>query len=371
MTVAENLPSNDPESAPSKLGGDQRTRSIAWSVNALAAVAICALLGVVLWVAGDVLLLIFTGLLLATLLINLSRLVESKTQLSYAWSLAVVVGGLAIALCLLAVMFATRLASEANGLFETVQAKWQELSDQIQQYPWAPNLSGTASLDSIQNMKGDWVSRIAGWFTSTFGLLSSLLLVSFIGIFTAADPELYRRGCTHLVPINKRTRVNEAFDETFNKLWWWILGQLFSMSVVGVATGIGLWLLGIPFAATLGLLSALLTFIPNFGPILSAVPAVLLGLSHGVFSAVYVALLYMGIQAVESNLLTPLIQQRNVKLPPVLNVGFQVLLGVLFGIPGLIVAAPLAVVAMVVTQRFYVEDYLGDPLRSDQEGSQH
>ncbi len=134
------------------------------------------------------------------------------------------------------------------------------------------------------------------------------------------------------------------------------------MSVVGIATSIGLWSLGIPFAATLGLLSGILTFIPNFGPILAAVPAILLGLSHGPMSALYVTLLYVGIQAVESNLLTPLIQQRNVKLPPVLNVGFQVLLGVLFGVPGLIVAAPLAVVAMVCTRRFYVEDYLGDPL---------
>jgi predicted PurR-regulated permease PerM len=132
------------------------------------------------------------------------------------------------------------------------------------------------------------------------------------------------------------------------------------MSVVRIATGIGLWLLGIPFAATLGLLSGLLTFIPNFGPILSAVPAILLGLSHGTSQALYVAVLYLAIQAVESNLLTPLIQQRNVKLPPVLNVGFQVLLGVLFGVPGIIVAAPLAVVAMVMVKRFYVEDYLGD-----------
>ena len=306
MTVPEILPSNDSESTLQKRGPVQITRSFDWSIKAIAVVAICTLLGVTLWVAGDVFLLIFTGLLLARLLINLSRLVENKTRLSYAWSLAVVVGGLAIAFCLLAILFATRLASEANGLFQTVQAKWHELSGQIQQYPWAPKLSGTASLNSIQNIKGDWVSRIAGWFTSTFGLLSSLLLIAFIGIFTAADPALYRRGCMHLVPLNRRTRANEVFAETSNKLWWWILGQLFSMSVVGIATGIGLWLLGIPFAATLGLLSAVLTFIPNFGPILSAVPAILLGLSHGVLNAVYVALLYLGIQAAESNLLTPL-----------------------------------------------------------------
>ncbi len=119
------------------------------------------------------LLLIFTGLLFALLLVNLSRVVQHKTNLSYLWSLAIVVGILAIALGMLTALFATRLASEATGLFETVQSKWQELSAQVQKYPWAPKLDG-APLSSLQNIKGDWISRIAGWFTSTFGMLSSL-----------------------------------------------------------------------------------------------------------------------------------------------------------------------------------------------------
>lgn len=332
----------------------------------MATVLLCALVGITLWIVGEVLLLIFTGLLLALFLINFSRIVQHRTGLNYHWSLACVVGTLTIALGLLAAFFAARLATEATGLFHTVQTQWQDLSAQINQYPWAPKLDSAPSLSSLQNIKGDWVSRIAGWFSSTFGLFSSLILIVFIGIFTAVDPELYHRGSMRLVPLRRRNRAGDVFDETSHKLWWWILGQLFSMSVVGVATGIGLWLLGIPFAATLGLLSGLLTFIPNFGPILSAIPAIILGLSHGPMQALYVALLYMAVQAVESNLLTPLIQQRNVKLPPVLNVSFQVLLGILFGVPGLIVAAPLAVVSMIVMQRFYVEDYLGDSLAQDE-----
>ncbi len=276
---------------------------------------------------------------------------ERKTKFSYLWSLAIVVGALATALGLLTTLFATRFASEATGLFETVQSKWQDLSAQVQKYPWAPKLDGPSSLSSLQNIKGDWVSK------SPAGSLRHLecsvphsdhLHWNLHG----SRPRTLPPRCTALVPIRWRARVNEVSDETSHKLWWWILGQLFSMSVVGIATSIGLWSLGIPFAATLGLLSGILTFIPNFGPILAAVPAILLGLSHGPMSALYVTLLYVGIQAVESNLLTPLIQQRNVKLPPVLNVGFQVLLGVLFGVPGLIVAAPLAVVAMVCTRRF-------------------
>ncbi len=341
-------------------------RSLYNSLMTIALVSVSFLLGAILWVAGDVFLLIFTGILLGLFLINMSHLVQSSIGLSHRWALTLVIATLAIALIALMALFATRLASEASGLFETVQSKWQDLSARLQEYPWMPTLKGDQSLTSIKSLNGDLVSRIAGWFTSTFGLLSSLLLVAFVGIFTAADPGLYQRGLLRLFPIDRRERLGDVLDETSHKLWWWILGQLFSMSVVGIATGIGLWLLGIPFAATLGLLSGLLTFIPNFGPILSAVPGILLGLSHGPLHALYVALLYIGIQAIESNLLTPLIQQRNLKLPPVLNVAFQVLLGVLFGVPGLIVAAPLAVVAMIVVQRLYVEDYLGDSSASDE-----
>ncbi len=296
MTNAEMDARVDSRSANRALAGNNSTALTSWSLTAMAFTLVTLLVGLTLWVAGDVLLLIFTGLLFALLLVKLSQLVQHKTNLSYLWSQAIVVGALAIALGLLTALFATRLASEATGLFETVQSKWQELSAQVKKYPWAPKLDSVPSLSSLQNIKGEWVSSIAGWFTSTFGMLSSLLLIVFIGIFTAADPDLYRQGLLRLVPIRWRTRVNEVLDETSHKLWWWILGQLFSMSVVGIATGIGLWLLGIPFAATLGLLSGLLTFIPNFGPILAAVPAILLGLSHGPMSALYVALLYIGIQ---------------------------------------------------------------------------
>jgi predicted PurR-regulated permease PerM len=360
---APNRPAaNEPTSTVNHIAGSPST-----ALTALAIVAACFLAGSILWIAGDVLLLIFSGLLLATLLVNLSKFVESKTQFGYKWALAGVSGLLALVFCLVVALFAFRLAGEAEGLYQTVQSKWQEASAQLQQYQWVPTLDNDQPLTSIQDIqRGEWFSRIAGWFTSTFGIFSGFILILFIGIFTAVNPDLYRRGLLHLIPHGRRARVAEVFDETADKLWWWMLGQLMSMTAVGIAIGIGLWLLGIPFAATLGLLSGLLTFIPNFGPILSAIPAILLGFNEGILPALYVTLLYTGVQAAESNLLTPLVQQRNVKLPPVLNIGFQVLLGVLFGLPGLILAAPLAVVAMILTKRLYVEDCLGDQLGSDE-----
>lgn len=234
--------------------------------------------------------------------------------------------------------------------------------ERVGQYAWAEQLFSQTKEFSLSKIPKGWLGQVTGLFGATLGALSAGLLVMFVAIFIAADPGLYRRGLIRLVPIQKRNRAKEILNELGVKLRWWFIGQLFSMAVVGVSTAIGLWLLGIPFFLTLAVLASVLTFIPNFGPIISAVPAVLLSLSGGPLSALYVILLYMGVQAVESNLLTPLVQQSNVRLPPVLAVGTQVLMGVLVGLPGLITAAPLAIAGKILVRRLYIEDTLGDRL---------
>ena len=146
--------------------------------------------------------------------------------------------------------------------------------------------------------------------------------------------------------------------EVHEVLRWWLLGKMVAMVLVGTLTTIGLWLLGIPLPVALGVIAAMLTFIPNFGPVLSAIPALLLAFVASPMSAVYVGLLYLVIQTVESYLITPLIQQRTVSLPPALTVLAQVGMGVLFGVPGIVLAAPMAAMAMVLVTKLYIEDRL-------------
>ena len=137
------------------------------------------------------------------------------------------------------------------------------------------------------------------------------------------------------------------------------------MIIIGVLTAVGLWLLGVPLALTLGLLAALLTFIPNIGPILAVVPAALLALLQSPTRALYVVLLYLGIQTVESYLLTPLMQKRTVSLPPALTIFAQVLMGILVGRIGLVLATPLTAALFVLVKMLYVEDILGDSIETD------
>jgi predicted PurR-regulated permease PerM len=163
-----------------------------------------------------------------------------------------------------------------------------------------------------------------------------------------------------LVPRGRRPRAENILERSAAALWGWLWGRAFSMSLIGVATFIGLWLLGIPIALSLALIAFVTNFIPFLGPILSAIPAVLIALTVGPMPAVYVLILYGGIQLVETNFITPLVEQQAVNLPPVFTIGAQMIAGVLFGPLGILLATPLSAVAVVLVKSLYIEGLLGE-----------
>jgi predicted PurR-regulated permease PerM len=132
------------------------------------------------------------------------------------------------------------------------------------------------------------------------------------------------------------------------------------MVIVGLITGVGLWLLEIPLALSLGLIAGLLEFVPFVGPILSAIPAILVAFTQDGMAPLYVVLLYLAVQQIEGNALMPLIQRWAVSLPPALGLIGVVVFGLLFGVLGVLFATPLMVVVMVLTQKLYVEAALRD-----------
>ena len=116
-----------------------------------------------------------------------------------------------------------------------------------------------------------------------------------------------------------------------------------------------LWLLGVPMAATLGVTTALFQFVPNVGPVLAAIPPLLLSIGTGEWTPLYVLLLYIGIELVESYLITPILHQKEDALPAAITIVVQLLFGLLFGLLGVTFAMPIALVAMIFIQRFYIE----------------
>jgi predicted PurR-regulated permease PerM len=315
------------------------------------------------WQVIDVLLSVFAGILLTVFLRGLSEWTSKLTALSNGWSLAIVVLALVAIIGVSMWLLAPDVIDQVDQLSQSLPQSVQQLRQQIERYEWGRwILAQMPESEELVSYRADVVAGVAGVFSTTLGTLVNVAIILVIGIYVAVEPGIYTDGIIRLVPIGKRERAREILYEVGYTLQWWLIGRVASMAVVGVLTAVGLWLLGVPLALTLGLLAALLTFIPNIGPTLAVVPAALLALLQSPTKSLYVILLYLGVQAVESYLLIPLVQRQTVSLPPALTITAQVLLGILVGGFGLVLAVPLTAAVMVLVRMLYIEDALGDSI---------
>ncbi|MCC7309308.1 MAG: AI-2E family transporter [Acidobacteria bacterium] len=326
-------------------------------------VCLTLLLIVLVYYTFDVLLLIFAAALLAIFLRGLGDVVCGYTNISEGLSVLVVsvliIGVLAGGIALLA----PDVADQVEHLRVTLPASAREAAEYISQFPWGRALiDQLPSFDDVTAAVGTLtlLQGVGGFFSSTVGVVGNFFIVIFLAIYFALEPRFYTRGFTNLFPLGRRTRAREVIFAIGDTLRWWLIGKVFSMVFIGLLTGIGLYLLGVPLSLALGVIAGLLSFIPNFGPILSAVPALLLAFVESPMKALYVLILYVGVQLIESNLVTPFIERKTVELPPALTIVFQLALAVLVGGLGLVLATPLLAVLIVLVQMIYIEDVLGD-----------
>jgi predicted PurR-regulated permease PerM len=311
----------------------------------------------------DVILLLFGAILLAIFLRGLANLVRRYTRLSEGLSV------LLVSLVLLGILggvialLAPSVAEEVRHLRDELPKSAQQASAYISQFGWGRTIieqlpSTNEVIEKID--ASTFLTRVGGYFSSTVGAIGNFFITVLIAIYLAIEPRFYATGLTKLFPKNMRSRTYEILAEIGDTLSWWLIGKSASMLFIGLLTWIGLYILGVPLSLTLGLIAGLLSFIPNFGPILSAVPAILLGFIDSPIKALYVLILFIVVQVIESNVVTPMIERRTVELPPALTIVAQLALGILIGGLGLVLATPLLVVVMVLVQMVYIQDILGD-----------
>jgi predicted PurR-regulated permease PerM len=311
----------------------------------------------------DVLLLLFGAVLLAIFLRGLADLLNRYLKISEGVAVLLVSLLLVLILAGAIALLAPSVAEQVRHLRQELPVSAQKVSDFISKYSWGATLikqfpSMSDVMEKIDT--SSLLTRVGGYFSSTLGALGNFFVMVLLAIYLASEPRFYAGGLTKLFPIGSRPRVMEVLTEIGTTLSWWLIGKTASMVFIGLLTWIGLWILGVPLSLTLGLIAGLLSFIPNFGPIFSAVPAILLAFIESPISAVYVLILFVGVQIVESNLVTPYIERQTVELPPALTVVAQLALSVMIGGVGLILATPLLAVIVVLIQSVYIEDVLGD-----------
>jgi len=309
------------------------------------------------WKLADVLLLLFGAVIVAVALRALAVPLERHLRLSPRLAVAVAVIAALVSIVLGSWLVGDRLIEQTEDLRRRIPEALSALTTLARSHPL-----GVALMDVWESASASDVpwARVANVATQTLGAVGSIGLLAVIGVYLAADPAMYRKGLVRLAPADYRPRIDEALLASGHALSRWMLGQGISMLFVGSATAIGLAVLGMPLAGTIGLIAGVLAFIPFFGPIASGLLAVLLAFMEGPTQALYVAGLCVLIQQIEGNLLMPFVQRWAVELPPVLGITAAVIFGLLFGLPGVILATPLMVVVMVLVQKLYVEGVLED-----------
>jgi predicted PurR-regulated permease PerM len=317
-----------------------------------------------LWFGSEVLLLLFACALFAVLLYELSRRIAKRLPVRRGVALAFIGVGLAGVIGGGGWLVAPQLAEQAAELGTVVPDAIERLRAAVAHNPFLRSLLG--DLPTAEQLRKQLTSMMpnAGlFFSGLFGGLGNALIIICVGLYFAAQPTLYIDGFIKLIPQQRRRRAREVLDEIGDTLAKWLVGKSCSMVVVGAATSIGLWLLGVPLALVLGLIAGLLDFIPYLGPLIAGVPAALIAFSISPELGLYTVLLFLGIQLVEGYLLSPLIEARTVSLPPALTIAMQMLFGALFGLAGIALATPLAAVLSVLVTMLYVQDVLKDPVK--------
>ena len=321
-----------------------------------------------LWSLVDVWLLAFGGVLMAVGLRGAGEWLATRVPLDEDASTGLVAAALFVLAVAGLVSLGPQFLDGIDRLREVLPDSLSGLRDVAERYPWLERLlerapdslprdvAGSGLLDRF----GDFASVAVGVVSGTVNALVGAFVIAIVGIYASLSPSLYTGAAAAVFPPGRRERVGTALGDLATSLRWWLVGRLASMAIVGLLSGAGLALLGVPSPITLGALAALLSFVPNVGPVLSLVPAALAALTVGPDVALYTVVLYLAVQTVESHVVTPLIQQRAVTLPPAIVIVVQLAFGAAFGLLGLLFATPLAVVAMVLVRRLWIESVLGE-----------
>ena len=229
----------------------------------------------------------------------------------------------------------------------------------------AADTANAASVPSLQQRVSQEIRGASRYFfpflSSTITVAAGLFLILVLSIYIGADPLLYRTGLLHLMPSTGRARAEVVLARVATVLRKWLVTQLVAMVVIGVVSTTALLILHVKAAVALGVIAALLEFIPTIGPILSAVPGIAMGFLDSPEKALSVGLAYLLIQQLEGHLLIPMLMKEGMDLPPALTIITQGVMALLFGFLGLLVAVPMLAAAIALVKTLYVENIIDVP----------
>jgi predicted PurR-regulated permease PerM len=364
----------------------QTRNDLAWAiaVGGIGAVLFAALL-LFTWYFAAALFLIFAGILLGVALNATTNRLGQLVSLPHSLRLAVVCVTLAVLLSGVVFLGGSTIAQQATVLSNTIKSQLVNVKAFLDRNgidtsffdlgnstpsPAAPatESAGTTpapthnlpSPGTLASSGGAIVSQTFKLLLGTVSAVGNFFIVLFLGLAFAAQPAVYHSGLIFMTPARYRVRATVIIDRIGETLERWLIAQIVTMFVVFVVTWIGLTIIGIQSSFILGIQAGLLTFIPTIGALLGGLIVVLASLASGWFAGLSAFILFLGVHALESYVLTPLLQRQALDIPPATLFAFQILLGVVFGIWGLALALPLMAVVKVMIDYFKTDEGSSD-----------
>src|ERR1700686_1644001 len=351
---------------------------LAWaiSVGGIASVAFAALLAFT-WHFAATLFLIFAGMLLGVALNAMTDRLIRVARLPHALRLTIVCLALAGLLSSVVFLGGATIAQQATALSNTIKSQLVNVkafldrngidtsyfdlgsssaSADSSATPGAAPTRNLPSAGALASSGGAIISQTFKLLLGTVSAVGNLFIVLFLGVTFAAKPSVYRRGLLFMAPARHRGRATIIVDHIGETLERWLIAQMITMSVVFLVTWTGLAIIGIPGSFILGLQAGLLTFIPTVGALVGGLIVVLASLASGWVAAVSAFVLFLGVHALESYILTPMLQRQALEIPPATLFAFQILLGVVFGIWRIALALPLIAIAKVMIDHFKADE---------------
>lgn len=355
----------------------------AWSIasGGIAVVTFAAVLFLA-WTYASALFLIFAGILLGVFLNALTEMLGRVLPIAHGLRLTLVCLLLAALFAGAATLGGNTIAEQATGLSNTIKSQISNVREFLEKHGVDTSMLGIGTVVTEPDgdasepatahkphttpsmpSAGAIASGGGAVLTQTFklvlgavGAVGNLFIVLYLGLTFAAQPSLYRKGLLWMFPRAYRPKATEIVEDVGTKLQRWLIAQMIVMAAVFLLTWIGLRIIGVDSAFILGVQAGLLTFVPTVGAILGGLIVVLASLASGWFAALCAAILFLGIHAIESYILTPLMQRQAIDIPPATLFATQILLGTIFGIWGLALALPVMAVIKVIIDNFHDKD---------------
>jgi predicted PurR-regulated permease PerM len=359
----------------------QARGDLAWaiSVGGIGVVLFTALL-LFTWYFAATLFLILAGMLLAVALNAMTEMLGRVVKLPHALRLTIVCLVLAVLLSGVVYLGGATIAQQATALSDTIKSQLVGVKAFLERNgidtsyfdvgnAAAPSANSSASATpgaapthnlpsagALASSGGAIVSQTFKLLLGTVSAVGNFFIVLFLGLTFAAQPSVYRKGLLFMAPARHRARATIIVDRIGETLERWLIAQILTMFAVFLVTWIGLAIIGIQSSFILGIQAGLLAFIPTVGALIAGLIVVLASLASGWVAALSAFLLFLGVHALESYILTPIIQRQALDIPPATLFAFQILLGVVFGIWGIALALPLIAIVKVMIDHFKAEE---------------